>query len=159
MSSFSDGMSVDMINDFKRWSRAIGGEDVMEGVEPDIKNYAQLGFCKDDFICDMIYSDKVNPKLYTDRFGSLTDYFFDGVRDDPEYTPDTWELAKSEESKDWMIQAKHSDNLYHETERMRKERNYYIDEVEKLRRMVSKLTSRITEYQEDIEYKDYLIES
>ena len=34
---FNENMTPEMIMDFKKWSRTLGGEDVMEGIEPDLK--------------------------------------------------------------------------------------------------------------------------
>jgi hypothetical protein len=97
-------MTEEMIDDFKNWTRAIGGEGVMKGVTSDIRKYVQLGFCRNDFILDMDNS-------YIDAY------------EEPEYTREEWEQAKIDEVKDWRIQAKHSDHFYHETERLREERD------------------------------------
>ena len=97
-------MTPEMIEDFKMWSRALGGEGDGDGVEPDLKKYINLGFCRNTFIQDMENSDI-------------------GVYEEPEYTPEEWEKAKIDEVKDWRIQAKHSDHFYHETLRLREERD------------------------------------
>lgn len=97
-------MTAEMIEDFKKWSRAIGGEGDMEGVDSDIRKYVQLGFCRNDFIMDMEQSGI-------------------GAYEQPEYTAEEWEQAKIDEVKEWRIQAKHSDHFYHETERLREDRN------------------------------------
>ncbi|MAJ43686.1 MAG: hypothetical protein CMF96_02940 [Candidatus Marinimicrobia bacterium] len=97
-------MTEEMIEDFKKWSRAIGGEGGVKGVDSDIRKYVRLGFCRNDFIMDMEKSDI-------------------GAYQEPEYTPEEWERAKIDEVKEWRIQAKHSDHFYHETERLREERN------------------------------------
>lgn len=106
--TFNTEMSPEAIADFKKWSRAIGGEGIMEGVESDIKKYISLGFCRNDFIQDMENSDVENGM------------FFDGVRDDPEYTQEEWEQAKIDEVKEWRDQAK----------TMEKERDFYKSQVE-----------------------------
>ena len=90
-------MTPEMIAAFKEWTRAIGGEGIMEGVDSDIKKYISLGFCRNDFIKDMENSDVENGM------------FFDGVRDDPEYTQEEWEQAKIDEVKKWREQAKERD--------------------------------------------------
>ena len=97
-------MTPEMIEDFKMWSRALGGEGIEEGVEPDLKKYINLGFCRNTFIQDMENSHI-------------------GAYEQPEYTPEEWENAKIEEVKDWRIQAKHADHFYHETLRLREERD------------------------------------
>ena len=108
---FDDNMTSEMISDFKLWSRALGGESVMEGVKPDINKYISLGFCRDDFIQDMEYS----------WIGA-----YEGDYED-------WEQAKIDEIKEWKIQAKHSDHFYHETERLREERNKERNKLVELR--------------------------
>ena len=95
-------MTPEMIEDFKMWSRSLGGEG--DGVEPDLKKYINLGFCRNTFIQDM-------------------DNSHEGAYEEPEYTPEEWEKAKIDEVKDWIIQAKHSDHFYHETLRLREERD------------------------------------
>ena len=98
-------MTPEMIEDFKKWSRALGGEGGREeGVEPDLKKYINLGFCRNTFIQDMENSHE-------------------GAYEEPEYTYEEWENAKIEEVKDWRIQAKHADHFYHETLRLREERD------------------------------------
>ena len=97
--SFNPEMTPEMIADFKKWSRAIGGEGVMKGVDFDIKKYISLGFCRNDFIQDMEDSATDNGML------------FDGVRDDPEYTQEEWEQVKIDEVKKWREQAKEK-NFY-----------------------------------------------
>ena len=91
---FNENMTPEMIADFKKWSRTLGGEDVMEGVEPDLKKYIQTGFCRDEFIKDMEYS-WVNDIM-----------FFDQMVEDPEYTQDTWEMAKTNEAHNLWNQTK-----------------------------------------------------
>ena len=100
-------MSDEMIEDFKNWSRALGGEGDMEGVESDLKKYIKLGFCRNTFIYDMENSAMLDEGLY----------------EEPEYTPEEWEKAKIEEVKEWKIQAKQSDYFYSETQRLREERD------------------------------------
>ena len=97
-------MTPEMISAFKEWTRAIGGEGGMEGVESDIKKYISLGFCRNDFIKDM------------DDSATDNGMFFDGVRDDPEYTVEEWEQAKIDEVRRWRDQAK--------------ERNFYKSQVD-----------------------------
>ena len=72
MTMFSEHMTADMISDFKKWSKAIGGDYVMKGVKPDITKYIQLGFGK-EFINEMEYS-WVN-----------SDMFYDPIVEDPEF--------------------------------------------------------------------------
>jgi hypothetical protein len=97
--TFNTGMTREMVDDFKKWSRTLGGEDVMDGVQPDIRKYINLGFCRDDFIKDMEYS-WVNDVM-----------FYDPIVEDPEYEYEEWEHAKAREMKTWMIQAKAFLNL------------------------------------------------
>ena len=97
--SFSSDMTTEMIKDFKNWTRAIGGEGEMEGVDMDLKRYVQLGFCRNDFIHEMENSTVDNGM------------FFDGVIDDPEYTKEEWEQMKIYEMKTWMIKAKNYDKM------------------------------------------------
>tara|TARA_A100001015_G_scaffold240570_1_gene274367 strand:- start:32 stop:547 length:516 start_codon:yes stop_codon:yes gene_type:complete len=97
-------MTHEMIEDFKKWSRALGGEGIEEGVEPDLKNYINLGFCRNTFIQDMESSHI-------------------GAYEKPEYTYEEWEKAKIDEVKNWRIQAKHADHFYHKAERLREERD------------------------------------
>ena len=106
--TFNSDMTPEMIADFKKWSRALGGEGVMEGVDADINNYISLGFCRNDFITDMDNSIVDNGM------------FFDGVIDDPEYGQEEWEQAKIDEVKKWRDQAIN----------MKKERNFYKSQVE-----------------------------
>ena len=92
--SFSNDMTPEMINDFKKWSRTLGGEDVMNGVEPDIRKYINLGFCRDEFIKDMEYS-WVNDVM-----------FYDPIVEDPEYDFEEWEQVKANETRIWMRKVK-----------------------------------------------------
>ena len=78
-------MTPEMISDFKKWSMSLGGEYVMTGVEPDIRKYISLGFCRYDFIKDMEYS-------FTNDV-----MFYDPIIEDPEYTFEEWEEAKVHE--------------------------------------------------------------
>ena len=116
MSSFSDDMTPEMVADFKKWSRSIGGEtegdcELFEkNVESDIRKYIQLGFCRDEFIKDMEYS-WVNDTM-----------FYDPIVEDPEYTSEEWEQAKSDEAREWKIHMKVAQKLWLST---RKERDYY----------------------------------
>ena len=115
-------MTSEMIEDFKLWSRAIGGEEGgLKGVKPDLNKYIKLGFCRNTFIQDMENSDQIDIGLY------------DPIVEEPEYTYYEWEQAKINEIKEWRIQAKHSDHFYHETERLRDERNLLRMELAELK--------------------------
>jgi len=92
--TFSEHMTPEMIDDFKNWSRALGGEVVMKGVDPDLKKYIQLGFCRDDFIKEMEYS-WVNSEM-----------FYDPIVEDPEYDDEEWEQAKANEFRRLKIENK-----------------------------------------------------
>ena len=111
---FSNDMTSEMIDDFKNWSRAIGGEGWMDGVDLDLKKYVQLGFCRNEFIWEMEHSADWSPY----------NVLYDPSVEEPEYTPEEWEQAKIDEVKEWKRQAKHSDHFYHETERLREERDH-----------------------------------
>ena len=58
---------------------------------------------------------------------------YDPIVEEPEYTYYEWEQAKINEIKEWRIQAKHSDHFYHETERLRDERNLLKMELAELK--------------------------
>lgn len=92
--TFNTGMTKEMVDDFKKWSMALGGEVVMDGVVPDIHKYISLGFCKDEFIKDMEYS------FLNDTM------FYDPIIEDPEYYYEDWEQAKANESKGWRDMMK-----------------------------------------------------
>tara|TARA_Y100001980_G_C14405620_1_gene200645 strand:+ start:13 stop:477 length:465 start_codon:yes stop_codon:yes gene_type:complete len=94
MTIFHPEMTTEMIEDFKTWTRAVGGDEVMEGVVPDIRKHIQLGFCRNDFISDMEYSF-LN-----------SDMFYDPNVEDMEYDYYSWEQAKANESKGWRDMMK-----------------------------------------------------
>jgi hypothetical protein len=119
--SFNSEMSAEMITDFKKWTRSIGGETDGEcglfekHVTPDIRKYIQLGFCRNEFIKDMEYS-WVNDAM-----------FYDPIVEDPEYTYEEWEKAKSDESKEWKLHMKVAQKLWLST---CKERDFYCSQLE-----------------------------
>ena len=135
MSSFSDDMTIEMINDFKSWTRAIGGEEVMEGVEPDLKKYIQLGFCQDEFIKDMEYSF-LN-----------SDMFYDPNVEDMEYDFYSWGQAKANESKGWRDMMKTykemSEKFAEKIMKLEKEKKFWQNGWDKEHRAHNKLQ---TEY-------------